>query len=159
MQVTLGRRGDYAVRAVLNVAGHSPVRRKARQIVAEMDLPARYTTQILGSLVNAGLLQAQAGPDGGYTLARPAEEITLLEVVEVAESPVSLDRCALRGGPCDWTALCPLHDVWAGAQRAFTERLRKATFADLVAADVAIQAGDRTDDPPHQVPVERRGVR
>jgi len=160
MKVTLGRRGDYAVRALINVARHSPERRKARQIVSEMDLPGRYTTQILGALVNAGLLSAQAGPDGGYVLARPASEITLLQVVEIAEGPVTLDQCALRGGPCDWVAECPLHESWAGAQSAFTSRLRRTTFADLAATDQAIEGGEVGDPlPPHLMPVERRGVR
>ncbi len=159
MKVTLGRRGDYAVRAMMNVARHSPQRRKARQIVAEMDLPERYATQILGTLVNSGLLEAQAGPDGGYTLARPAHEISLLEVVELAEGPIALDQCTLRGGPCDWVASCPLHDSWAAAQTAFTDRLRATTFAELAAADAATEAdGDQTE-PPHRIHVERRGIR
>ena len=160
MKVTLGRRGDYAVRAMLNVARHSPDRRKARQIVAEMDLPARYTTQILGKLVNAGLLEAQAGPDGGYTLGRPADEISMLDVVELAEGPVTLDECTLRGGPCDWVASCPLHEPWAEAQTAFTDRLRRTTFFDLAAADAAIETSEQhPGEAQHRIPVERRGVR
>lgn len=160
MKVTLGRRGDYAVRAMLNVARHSPQRRKARQIVAEMDLPERYATQILGTLVNSGLLEAQAGPEGGYTLGRPAAEISLLEVVEVAEGPVTLDQCTLRGGPCDWIASCPVHASWAAAQEAFTHRLQRTSFAELAAADAALEAGEAlTGDLPHQIPVVRRGVR
>ncbi len=160
MKVTLGRRGDYAVRAMLNVARHSPRRRKARQIVAEMDLPARYSTQILGALVNAGLLEAQAGPEGGYTLGRPAADINLLEVVEVAEGPVTLDQCTLRGGPCDWIESCPIHESWAAAQEAFTARLRRTSFAALAAADAAIESGALPGpEGPHQIPVVRRGIR
>jgi len=159
VKVALGRRGDYAVRAMINVARHSPQRRKARQIVAEMDLPNRYATQILGTLVNSGLLAAQAGPDGGYTLGRPADEISLLEVVELIEGPVTLDQCTLRGGPCDWVASCPVHEAWAAAQTAFTDRLRQTMFADLAAADAAIKTADRHDKAPHRIPAQRRGVR
>src|SRR5690606_33444564 len=100
VQVTLGRKGDYTVRAVLNLARHYGAgRRKSREIAAEMDIPERYLPQILANLVRHGLLVAVAGPDGGYALARDPGDITLFEVVEVAEGPIALESCVLRGGP------------------------------------------------------------
>src|SRR3990172_10072995 len=67
MQIALGRKGDYAVRAVLELARHYGAgRRKAREIAAEMDIPHRYLQQILNTFVRSDLLTAAAGPDGGY---------------------------------------------------------------------------------------------
>ena len=123
MQASLGRKGDYSVRAVLDLARHHGDRRKAREIAGEMDIPLRYLTQILAMLVQHGLLDALAGPSGGYTLARPPEEITLLEVVEAAEGPIKLEQCVLRGGPCSWEESCPVHIPWAQAQNALAARL------------------------------------
>jgi Rrf2 family protein len=158
MQATLGRKGDYSVRAVLDIATHNGVRRKAREIAEEMDIPSRYLPQILANLVEHGLLTAEAGPTGGYVLARPAESITLLDVVEAAERPIRLDQCVLRGGPCDWDTSCPIHVPWNRALDALTEQLTKTTFEELTLNFAEIAAGTYElppDLPPHVVPTPR----
>ena len=163
MRVTLDRKGDYSVRAMLDIARHhGQGRRKARQIATVMDIPARYATQILADLVRHELLTAVAGPDGGYTLARPPDEITLLDVVDAVEGPTVLDTCVLRGGPCDWTDACPIHATWWKAQQAFVNTLAGVTFAELVDVDAEIEAGTYQlggDIPLHLSPTERLGVR
>lgn len=160
MQVTLGRKGDYSVRAMLDLARHyDRGRRKSREIAAAMDIPARYLTQILANLVRHGLLEAVAGPDGGYSFARPPAEVTLLEVVEAAEGPIGINQCVLRGGPCDWKHACPLHEAWSRAQQALATELASTTFADLAAADTALEDGSSAVIGDHGVPTERRGRR
>lgn len=142
MQAVLGRKGDYSVRAMLHLARHGAKgRQKARVVAATMDIPDRYATQILANLVSHGLLAATAGPDGGYELARPADDISLLEVVEAAEGPIRLDRCVLRGGSCDWRNVCPIHEAWSRAQNALIEQLAETSFDDLIRIDTAISAG------------------
>lgn len=160
MNVSLGRRGDYAVRAVLALArsyGHG--RRKAREIAATMDIPERYLPQILAPFVREGLLIAVAGPDGGYELARPPATISLLQVVESAEGPIASTHCVLRGGPCDWENACPMHEPWSRAQSALARELHETTFEDLARSDAAIQSGDQRTEPPKPVSPPRRGVR
>lgn len=161
MQVTLGRKGDYAVRAMIALARAEGERRKVRQIASTMDIPARYLPQIVAPLVKAGLVQATAGPDGGYALARDAGDITLLEVIELSEGPLAGDRCMLAGGPCDWGPVCPAHDTWSRAYEALAAELRRSTFADLARIDALIEAGrfPVAGRKLHSTPVERRGVR
>jgi Rrf2 family protein len=159
MQASLGRKGDYSVRAVLDLARHDGDRRKAREIAVEMDIPLQYLTQILASLVQHDLLAAVAGPTGGYTLARPAADISLLQVVEAAEGPIKLEQCVLRGGPCTWEESCPVHIPWAGAQTALAAQLAATSFADLARSSAEIDAGTfkfPADTPPHEVPTPRR---
>ena len=147
MQATLGRKGDYSVRAAIDVARHhGQRRRKAREIAATMDIPIRYIPQILANLVRAGLLKAVSGPDGGYTLASEPTEITLLDVVVAAEGPVELDACVLRGGPCDWERACPLHIPWTKAQTALSGELSNWTLEALARTDQEIESGT------HQLP-------
>ncbi|MEX2183114.1 MAG: Rrf2 family transcriptional regulator, partial [Chloroflexota bacterium] len=105
MQVVLGSRGDYTVRAVLYLARHPGVRRR-REISQAMDIPDKFLPQILGALVRAGIAASTVGRRGGYEMARPAEEVSLREVVEVAEGPLRSDKCLLRGGPCYWAEKC-----------------------------------------------------
>lgn len=158
MQASLGRKGDYSVRAVLDIAQHRGGRRKAREIATEMGIPHRFLTLILAELVQAGLLDAVAGRAGGYTLARSADEISLLEVVEAAEGPIALDVCVLRGGPCSWEDACPVHIPWARAQNAMAEQLASTSFADLVEIAGEIEVGPHVlpgDTPPHTIPTQR----
>lgn len=161
MEIALERRGDYSVRAVIDLARHyGDGRRKAREIATVMDIPVRYLPQLLAPLVRQGLLVATAGPEGGYALARDPASISVLEVIEAAEGPLESPRCVLRGGPCDWDETCPLHETWGRARGALASELGRTTFAALAAADEAIQNRPvRPRKPAHLEPVERRGVR
>jgi len=161
MQIALGRKGDYAVRAVLDLARHyGRGRRKSREISLAMDIPDRYLPQILASLVRQQLLLATAGPEGGYELARPPQEVSLLEVVEAAEGPLASGQCLLRGGPCDWEHACPLHHPWSRAQQALAQQLQRTNFEELAQADEAIEGGSiAAPDVPLHSPVKRRGER
>jgi len=162
MQIALGRRGDYSVRAMLVLArAFGDGRRKARQIAAVMDIPGRYLPQIMAPLVRQHLVLATAGPDGGYELARPPASITLLEVIEAAEGPLVRERCLLQGGPCDWEQICPVHDVWAQAHDALGHQLRITTFKHLAENDRLIEQG-AFDVPAlavHPIAVARSGQR
>jgi Rrf2 family protein len=138
MQMALGNRGDYTVRAVLYLARH-PGRRPRREISDAMDIPDKYVPQILGALVKAGIAKSTVGRLGGYELARPPEQISLREAVEIAEGPIRSQRCVLRSGPCYWAQKCAVHDAWAAAEEALSQRLTVTTFADLARADWEIE--------------------
>ena len=142
MRVRLGRKGDYAVRAVVDLARHEgDGRRKTREIAAEMAIPESYLPQILGELVASGLVSSLAGREGGYALARDAGSISMLEVIEAVEGQVELVECVLTGGPCGWENECAVHRFWSSAQDAFRERLAGVSFADVAAADSELAGG------------------
>lgn len=162
MQIALGRKGDYSVRAMIELARHhGSGRRKSREIARTMDIPERYLPQLLAPLVHAGLLVATAGPDGGYELAVPPDAITLLRVIELSEGPLEAPECVFRGGPCDWEGICPAHDAWVGGRAALARQLDLTTLADLAARDAAIERGDVTKPAValHPITVARRGIR
>lgn len=161
MPVTLGKHGDYAVRAAIDLARHyEDGPRKAREVAASMDIPPDFLKRILAELVSQGLLTSTAGPNGGYRLTRPPEEFTLLDVVEPAERFLSADQCILRGGPCDWADACPIHDPWCLAQKAFAESLDKTNLAQLARIDHDIEHDAHTPmHPIHRNQTTRRGTR
>jgi Rrf2 family transcriptional regulator, iron-sulfur cluster assembly transcription factor len=158
MRLELGRRADYAIRAAVDLANHhgDGERRKARAISDEMDIPASFLPQILAELVRADIAVSVAGRDGGYALSREPKRVTLLEVVRAVEGDLVSASCVLRGGPCRWEDVCAVHVPWARAQYALLDSLEETTLADLVAIDVALQAGT------YQVPADmqrpRRGA-
>jgi Rrf2 family transcriptional regulator, iron-sulfur cluster assembly transcription factor len=161
VRLSLTRKGDYAIRSMICVGGwDGPGLARARRIAAEMAVPYKYLTQILAELVAKGLLEAKAGPAGGYSLGRPSLEITLLDIVEAAEGPTTFDTCVLEDGPCDWQETCPVHDVWSRAQSSLARELASTTLATLLSIDASIAAGTfKPTTPPHGERAERHGER
>lgn len=144
MELRLGKRADYTVRAVLDLARHhGHGRRKSCEIATDMHIPSTYLPQLLAELVRARIVRSLAGRYGGYELARDPEQITLLEVIEVADGPLVPTECVLRGGPCRWEESCAIHPPWARAQEAFRAALDATTFAEVAAIDLALS--DRLD--------------
>jgi Rrf2 family protein len=142
VNVSLGTKGDYSVRAVLDLARHyGEGRRKTREIAASMRIPRKYLSQILANLVRRGLLTAVAGQAGGYELSRAPSRISLLDVVEAAEGPIELRQCLLRGFPCGSGGTCAVHEAWSAAQGAMVQRLRRVTFAEILRQESASTAG------------------
>jgi Rrf2 family transcriptional regulator, iron-sulfur cluster assembly transcription factor len=144
MRLELGRRGDYAVRAMVDLARNHDGggRRKTRDIAEAMDVPPGYIPQILAVLVRAGLAESEAGPSGGYRLARPPATISLLDVIVAVEGDISSTECVLRGGPCRWEGVCAVHEPWSRAQEALRGELAAATLEDVARADAALEAGE-----------------
>lgn len=133
MKIALGKKGNYAVRAVLDLSmHHRSGRRKAHEIATSMRIPENYLARILADLVRSGLISATAGPDGGYELRRAPSQICLLDVVDAAEGAIELKECVLRGIPCGDGGTCAVHDAWSTAQDAMTRQLRRTTFANIV---------------------------
>jgi Rrf2 family transcriptional regulator, iron-sulfur cluster assembly transcription factor len=117
-------------------------RRKTRDIAEAMDVPPGYIPQILAVLVRAGLAESEAGPSGGYRLARPPATISLLDVIVAVEGDISSTECVLRGGPCRWEGVCAVHEPWSRAQEALRGELAAATLEDVARADAALEAGE-----------------
>jgi len=144
MRITLSRRGDYAVRAILALAQHevevSPGATagagnhllSTRRIADRMRIPAPFASHVLADLVRAGLVTGSAGRRGGYRLAVPPTSITVLRVVDAAERAGGPPRCVLRGMPCDPTGRCAVHDTLESATRAARAAMESTTVADLV---------------------------
>ena len=143
VNLALSKRGDYVARSAICLAGcyESGVPKKLRQVSSEMGVPRTYVSQILGDLVRAGLAQSFFGTQGGYSLARPPSEVSLLEVVEAAEGPLAPETCVLGDAPCRWESVCPLHETWGTAAAALRTVLAATSLADLVERDRAIEAG------------------
>lgn len=146
MKITLSKKGDYSVRAVLDLAVHyRKGRRKAQEIATSMRIPKKYLARILADLARSGLITATAGPGGGYELERPPSRIRLLEVVEASEGPIELRECVLRDVPCEAGQTCAVHEAWSEAQRAMEARLRKTTFAQIARRESAAMRAKRDE--------------
>jgi Rrf2 family protein len=134
MQIT--RQADYAVRAMVYLAQLGPEKRAATGMIArEKSIPPSFLAKIVSQLSVAGLLQTSRGARGGVSLARPAEAISLLDVIEAIDGPIILNDCVAESATCTFDESCPLKPVWCDAQKMLVDHLSKATFAQF--AEVA----------------------
>ena len=124
-------RGDYASRALLSLALHldqgGPT--SVRDIAERTGLPQPYLEQILLAVKGAGLVRSKRGVGGGYVLARPAEEISLADILAAVDGPLTTlmeehDHCEGH---------CVLQEVWVGVSDEMRLYLEGYTLADLVA--------------------------
>lgn len=134
MQLT--RQGDYAVRAVLDLAirdlYEGPGTLQASQQVAQRQgIPKAFLNKIIQALVRAGILETLRGAMGGIRLARPAKEITLRHIIEAVEGAIALNRCLIGPLSCDRMEGCPVHPIWIRAQEAFLRELEQVTLEDI----------------------------
>ncbi|GBE25654.1 MAG TPA: Rrf2 family transcriptional regulator [Actinobacteria bacterium] len=141
MKIVPTRRTDYAIRALVYLARDEGEMVTASTLAEEMTIPKGFLHQILPILQRSGLVASRPGRTGGYVLARPADEVTLLDIVEATEGPLEAAECALKGGPCHWEEVCALHWVWGASKDAFAAELKKATLARIVADDRALAEG------------------
>ena len=130
MQIT--RQADYAVRAVVYLAQLGANQKASTsQIAEEKAIPLSFLAKIIAQLSVAGLLQTMRGARGGVTLARPPEEISLLEVVEAIDGPIMLNECVNGSFDCSQTD-CPIHSIWVDAQADLVKRLKSSNFGQFV---------------------------
>ena len=135
MRLTFSKQGDYAVRAMLALAGAEPgTWLSVTRMSAAMAIPERVLPRVMRDLDAAALVEARTGRTGGYRLARPASSITLLDVIAAADPEDDEHRCVLRGIPCGLDGRCAVHDVFAEARAALGERLARTTLEELTAA-------------------------
>lgn len=154
MRLELTRRGDYAVRAMLaltRVNDEMPRGRPSRdsrlsvaRIAASEAIPLPVLPGIMRLLRRAGLVAVHRGRAGGYCLARPADRITFLEIVEAVEGNRRQRVCILRGGPCLANEQCAVHRPFLAAREAFWSSLASATLESAAAAPQTPVSG-RTD--------------
>ena len=134
MQIT--RQADYAVRAVLYLTELGPgARASTAQIADEQRIPATFLAKIISQLSAAGILRAVRGARGGVTLARLPQDISLLEIVEAIDGPVTLNNCTIDPAQCPMGDDCTVRDVWCDAQADLVRRLASTKFGQLMRTD------------------------
>ena len=130
MQIT--RQADYATRAVLYLA-RAPRNKlvSTSDIAKGQSIPASFLAKIIAQLSVAGLVHTSRGARGGVRLARNADNITLLEVIEAIDGPIMLNICVNHREECIFEKACPLQSVWCDAQSELVSRLRNTNFGGL----------------------------
>jgi Rrf2 family protein len=128
MQIT--KQADYALRAIIYLARLGDGEKASTKDIAEkQEIPPSFLAKIVSQLSIAGLITTARGARGGVSLARPPEEISILDVIESIDGPVLLNECTGSPSVCSFGSECPLHQIFCEAKRDLHEKLSTATFA------------------------------
>ncbi len=132
----LSTKGRYATRIMVYLAMQEQGIPCRKQQIAEAEgISADYVEQILIRLKAAGLVTSHRGARGGFSLTRPAVDVTVEEVLQATEGPVTLVACGDEG--CDRETICVTRRVWRAAEAALS-----AVFSGTVIEDLAEAARD-----------------
>lgn len=130
MQIT--RTGEYGLRGLIFLAKQPPEKvTLISEISKGQNIPEAFLAKIFQRLSKAGLLRSVRGANGGFSLGKPAHQITMREIIEALEGPIALNRCLVREGECAEERSCPLYPVWEELQQRFLEILDRTTMEDL----------------------------
>ena len=145
--VRVSAKADYALRAAIELAaaGDGPV--KGERIAQAQEIPLKFLENILVELRHAGIVRSQRGVEGGYWLARPAEEVSLAEVIRAVEGPIA----NVRGvGPQEVEypgSAARLQDVWIAVRASLRSVLEETTLADLARGELPASVEALARDP------------
>ena len=151
----ISARGEYGSRAMVELAVHQDEGPLSLAIIAErQNIPRKFLEQVITPLKAANLVHGFRGVNGGYELARDASHITLLDIVEALEGPMTVMECS-TGDPdepcCMWDH-CGLRDTWQSVQDAARDVLRRTSLKSLAETQIQRQhGGQRTARAPIQI--------
>jgi Rrf2 family iron-sulfur cluster assembly transcriptional regulator len=146
MQLT--RAADYALRAMIHLAGMPQGRRvSSSELAGAAAVSETFLSKVLQKLVARGLVTSYRGQGGGFQLNISASEISVLEIVEAIEGPIVLNCCTSPADHCDRQGWCAAHRVWAEAQTKVKEVLGAAKLDRMARESAETRAALQSGDP------------
>jgi Rrf2 family protein len=144
----ISAKADYAVRAVVELAaaeGDKPV--KAERVATAQEIPLNFLENILGELRHAGIVRSHRGAEGGFRLAKPANEVTVADIIRAVEGPLA----SVRGGPPEDAhyagAATTLPRVWIAVRANLRRVVENVTVADIANSKLPRSVEKLTEDP------------
>ncbi len=128
----LSQTAEYALRAVVHVAGERPDLCTTAEIAAATEIPRHYLSKVMQSLVNADLVRSQRGLYGGFLLNKADRDLTVYEVVQAVDPIRRIQECPL-GREAHRGNLCPLHRRLDAAVETLERGFRETTIAEILA--------------------------
>jgi Rrf2 family protein len=128
----------YAIRAIYALADHSgDAPMKIADIAEREMIPIRFLEVILNQLKGGGFVQSRRGAEGGYRLARPADSITVGEIMRYIDGPIAPVDCVSQSRPkeCEFHGECHFFGFWGRVRQAISNVVDRTTFADLIRED------------------------
>lgn len=125
---------DYAIRIALHLSKKYGEVVESNTLARENRVPRQFSLKILRKLMQAGVVVSHRGKQGGYSLHKKPEHLTLLDVIEAIEGPLVVNRCLYDQDFCNLMGkndYCPVHHAFADIQLTLRDKLSSVTFASL----------------------------
>jgi len=130
----LSKKADYALMAVRHLALKAgPPSTSAREIAEQYDIPIELMAKVLQRLVRAGVLISTQGTRGGYTLGRPSSLISVADVIQAVDGPVTVTACSPDDHACEQYGTCSIRDPLWKIKSRILETLSTVSVAELAA--------------------------
>jgi Rrf2 family protein len=132
----LSKKADYALIAMKHLAvrgDRTAGSSSAREIAEQYDIPIELMAKVLQRLVRRGLLQSHQGTHGGYQLARGPAQISVADVIQAIEGPVTVTACTTDEGQCEQFSKCNVRDPLFKVRERILAALGECTIAELAA--------------------------
>ncbi len=123
---------EYAIRVLSYLHRYNSSSHSVNVLHQELHLPYKYLTKMVTDLVKKGLVNASRGRDGGISLARNANNITLGDILEAIGESLDSKRCILGFEKCDSSNPCTLHDQWSKPKEMIETMLTTTTLDSLI---------------------------
>jgi Rrf2 family protein len=128
----LSKKADYALMAMKHLAQNSSATStSAREIAEQYDIPIELMAKVLQRLVRRGLLISHQGTRGGYQLARMPAQISVADVIQAIEGPVTVTACSTDEGQCEQFSKCNVRDPLYRVRDRILAALGECTIAEL----------------------------
>jgi Rrf2 family transcriptional regulator, iron-sulfur cluster assembly transcription factor len=123
----------YGLQAMIYIALHSTDGKNVDlgQIAEKQEIPKHFLSKILQMLVKNGLLNSMKGPTGGFSLSRPADDITLIEVIDAIDGLDVFTQCGIGFKKCDDDHPCPIHNEYKHVRNNIRELFENKTLLEL----------------------------
>lgn len=130
----LSNTSKYAIRAVIYLALYAGEEKKIgiKQISKELDIPTPFLGKILQTLAKQKLLSSTKGPHGGFGLGKPAEEIALIEIVDIIDGQDLFKKCLIRMEDCNEKEPCSAHKKYGEIRKNLITLFQKEKISDFV---------------------------
>jgi Rrf2 family protein len=134
----LSKKADYALMAMKHLAQNSSASStSAREIAEQYDIPIELMAKVLQRLVRLGLLASTQGTRGGYTLGRPPAAISVADVIEAIDGPVTVTACSTEKNDCEQYSKCSVRDPLWQIRERIAAALGTVTLAEIAAENVS----------------------
>ena len=137
----ISRLTDYGTMVLAELAARQPALCSAGQLSETTRIGHPTVSKLLKSLARAGLVNAERGSHGGYTLSRPAEQISAADIIDALEGPLSITECSSSEGHCDFATWCHVGGAWQRINESIRAALCAVSLADLCADAGHTRAG------------------
>ena len=129
----ISTKGRYGLRILIDLATHDPAKpRQLHDIAQSQQISEKYISRLVLDLRKAKLIRSTRGVNGGIHLVKSPEEITLLEILETMEGPISVVNCLHSPAQCKRNELCPTRDIWVQLNNGIRELMRQITLEDIL---------------------------